>query len=94
MHLYLDHAVTLTVLATAALDVEAEPAGFITTDICFRRAGEEFTDWCKHAGVRSRVGAWRPTDGRLIDDDGFVQMIDTFDILVRTWYGLGTMQPG
>src|SRR4029077_16420434 len=43
LHLDLQDAVALAVLATAALDVEAEAARVVAADPCLRDAGEQLT---------------------------------------------------
>src|SRR6267143_1305385 len=66
MHLDLDDAVPLTVLAAATLDVEAEPARLVAAHLRLGHFGEQL------AGVGGRVRAGRPADRRLVDIDHLV----------------------
>src|SRR5256885_2833682 len=75
VHLDLDDAVALAVLATAALHVEAEAARLVATDARFRHLGEELTNVGKDACVRRRIGARRATDRRLVDVDDLVDEV-------------------
>src|SRR5262249_23321000 len=55
VHLNLDDAITLTGLATAALDVEAEPPCLVSTRARFRYGRKQFTKRGEQAGVRCGV---------------------------------------
>jgi hypothetical protein len=67
LHLDLQDAVTLAVLAATALDVEAEPARAVAPDACLGHAGEQLADGTEQSRVRGRVGARRAADGALVD---------------------------
>src|SRR4029077_13703158 len=62
VHLDLDDAVALAVLAAAALDVEAEPARIVAPHPRLRHLGEQLADVGEDAGVGRRVRAGRPAD--------------------------------
>ncbi len=72
LHLDLQDAVALAVLAAAALDVEAEAPGPVAPHACLRHAREELADGPEEARVRGRVGARRAADGALVDVDDLV----------------------
>src|ERR1700682_2240937 len=72
VHLDLDDAVALAVLAAAALDVEAEAARSIAAHLRLWHLGEELANVGEHPGVGRRVRARRPSDGRLVDVDHLV----------------------
>ena len=72
MHLDLFSALPLAVLAAAAFDIKAEPAGFVAADLRFACDGKQRPDQVEDAGVRRRVASGRPSDGRLVDFDHFV----------------------
>ena len=82
VHLDLERAVALAGLAAPALDVEAEAARTVATDLGLLRHGEQLADVVEQAGVGGRVGAGRPADGRLVDVDDLVQQVDAFDAIV------------
>src|SRR5262249_23831401 len=69
--------VALTRLAASARLVEAETAGFVPADLRFRHPGEEGADLVEDLDVGGGVGTWRAADGRLIDVDDLVDMLDT-----------------
>ncbi len=62
LHVDLDGPVTAAVLAAAALDVEAEPAGLVPADLRLLRGREQLADVVEDAGVGGRVGPRRPPD--------------------------------
>src|SRR6267143_501196 len=72
MHLDLDDAVPLTVLAAATLDVEAEPARLVAAHLRLGHFGEQLADIGEDAGVGGRVRPGRPADRRLVDIDHLV----------------------
>ena len=80
MHLDLDDAVALAVLAAAALHVEAEAARLVAADARFRHLGEELTNVGKDARVGRRIGARRATDRRLVDVDDLVDEVQAGDL--------------
>src|SRR5207237_8432679 len=80
VHLDLDDAVALAVLAAAALHVEAEAARLVAADARFRHLGEELTNVRNDACVRRRIGARRATDRRLVDIDDLVDEVQAGDL--------------
>ncbi len=82
LHLDLDVALTLARLAAAALDVEREPPRLIAAQSRLRHRGEELPDRREHAGVGRRVGARRPADGRLVDVDHLVEVLEAGERIV------------
>lgn len=79
VHLDLDGAVAGAVLATAALDVEGEPARQIAADLGLHRLREQPADVVEDAGVGGRVGAGCTADGRLVDVHDLVDEIVPVD---------------
>jgi hypothetical protein len=82
VHLDLERPVAAAGLAPPALDVEGEPAGLVPADLGLLRAGVELADVVEHPGVGRRVGARRPPDRRLVDDDHLVDVVEAVDALV------------
>ena len=76
VHFDLDEAVALAFLAAAALDVEAEAAGLVAANFGGGQSGEEVADLVEHAGVGGRVAARGAADGRLVNDDDLVQVLE------------------
>ena len=72
MHLDLDDAVALTVLAAAALHVETEAARLVAAHTRFRHLREQVSDVGEDAGVGRRVRTRRSADRRLVDVDDLV----------------------
>ena len=83
MHLDLDEAVALARLAAAALDVEAEPAGLVAAGLAFGEAREPVADLGEGAGVGGGIGTRGAADGRLVDLDHLVAVIEAGDLVVR-----------
>src|SRR5205814_2209667 len=82
VHLNLDEAVALALLAAAALHVEAETSRPIAADLRGGQAREQVAYLVEHAGVGRRVAARRAPDGRLVDDDDLVQALITVHLAV------------
>ncbi|MNI34481.1 hypothetical protein D3C73_884720 [compost metagenome] len=55
VHLNLNDAVTLTILAAATLNVKAKSSSLIATNIRFWRTCEKLTNWSKDARISCRV---------------------------------------
>ena len=87
MHLYLDNAITPAGFATAALDIEAEPTGFVAAQLRLRRLAEQFAHRIEQAGVGRRIGARRATDRRLVDIDDLVDILRAANLPVRSRSG-------
>jgi hypothetical protein len=69
VHLDRDDAIPFARLATAALHVEREPARTPATRARFFGHSKEVADVRPRSGIRRRIAARRPTDGRLVDKD-------------------------
>jgi hypothetical protein len=85
VHLDLDDAVALALLAAAALDVEREAARAVAARLGFRQAGEPFAQRREGAGIGRRVGARRAADRRLVDVDDLVEEFEPGQVVVRGW---------
>src|SRR5262249_18700715 len=83
VHLDLDDAVALARLAAPALDVEREAAGLVAARLGLGQAGEPFADRGERARIGGRVGARRAADGRLVDVDDLVDVLQALDRVVR-----------
>ncbi len=83
VHFDLDHAIALTGLTAAALDVEAEPAGLIAPRLGFWQAGEPVPNGGEGPGIGRRVGSRRAPDGRLVDIDDLVQELRSLDLVMQ-----------
>src|SRR5207244_2796974 len=77
-----DYAFSLALLASAALDVEAEASGLVAALHRQRRLSEEIANVVVEADVGGGVGAAVAADGRLIDADHFMYMIGAVDAIV------------
>ncbi len=92
MHLDLDHAVALTRLAATALHIEGEAAWLVAARLGFGQAGEPVADRAEGTGIGRRVGARRAADGRLVDIDDLVEMVQPFEALIGGRGLRGTIQ--
>ncbi|MNK74930.1 hypothetical protein D3C87_944540 [compost metagenome] len=79
VHLDLDDAVALTGLAAAALDVEAEATGTVAARLGLRQPRIPVADRVKGAGIGGRVRAGGAADGRLVDVDDLVELLQPLD---------------
>ena len=71
--------VTLTGFASATLDVEGEAAWFVAALARLGKHGKEVADGGEDAGVGGGIGAGGASNGRLIDLDDLVELVDTDD---------------
>jgi len=62
MHLDTQDAIALTSLATAAFDIERKAPRFVTSNLRFRKLGEEVTNISEDAGIGCWIGSWSATD--------------------------------
>ena len=92
MHLDLDDAVAAAGLAAASLHIEAEPALFISPCLCVGRGSEQIPDHVKHPGIGGGIGTGSTADGRLVDVDHLIQLIDSLDSFVFPGNGSGPVQ--
>ena len=83
MHLDLDGAVPGAVFAAPALDVEAEPSRLVAPHLGLGGGREQLADMVEHAGIGGRVGTRGPPDGRLVNGDYLVQVVQAVDALVQ-----------
>ena len=79
MHLDLDDAIAAAGFASAALHIEAETALVITAHLGFRQLRKKLTDRRKQSCIRCGIGPRRPADGRLVDIDDLVDMLQPFN---------------
>ena len=79
-------------LAAAALDVEREAARLETPDLGIGGHLEEFADVREDVGIGRRIGAGRASDGRLIDNDQLVDVLDALDRIVGQRLVVGAVE--
>src|SRR5208283_496335 len=84
IHLDAAQAFSLAGFATPAFHVEAEAPGTVTPLARFRQHGEKFADGREDAGVGGGIRARRAANGRLIDLDDFVDVLNAKKHAVRT----------
>ena len=82
VHFELVGTVTFAGFAAAATHVEAESPRLVAANFCFRQLCVEVTNQVEQFDVRCRVGPRCASDRRLIDVDGFVDMLDAGDRFV------------
>ena len=76
-------AVALASLAASAFHIEAEAAGLVAALARFGQHGEELADRREDAGIGGGIRARRAADGRLVDLDDFVDVLDAEDGAMR-----------
>ena len=92
MHFDFEQAVTRTRLAAAALDIERETARAVAARLGIRRLGEQIADVVEHTRIGRRVGARRAPDGRLVNVDDLIQILDADELVMRAGTGLCAVQ--
>ena len=83
VHLDLDDAVALALLAAPALDVEREPARPVAARLGLRQPGEPLAHRREGAGIGRGVRARRAADRRLVDVDDLVEEFEAGEVVVR-----------
>ena len=97
VHLYLYLAVTLAGFATPSRYVEREASRTVATSPALGHGGKEVAQVVPEADVGGGVGAWRATDGALVDVDDLVHDLSTLvvdqalELLIGTDDTLGVM---
>ncbi|CCJ99707.1 hypothetical protein BN130_2423 [Cronobacter malonaticus 507] len=89
VHLNLDNAIALAGFTAAAAYVKAEAARRIAARARFRHACEQFTHWCKDAGIGRRVRTRSTANRTLVDINNFIEMFHALNVAIRRWFGDG-----
>ena len=91
VHLDLDLAVALAGLAAASRHVEAEAPRAVAARLRLRNAREERPQVVPEPNIGGRVGARRAPDGRLVDIDDLIDLVEPLELLVRPHKARGMM---
>ena len=75
----------------AAFYVKAKPPRFVPAPLRLRQLGEQRTDLVKYFRIGSRIRAGCATDGRLVNGNQFVQLIQTVNLLMFTRIALAVV---
>ncbi len=86
MHLDLLHTLSLAGLAPATFDIEAESAGLVATYLGFLGFSEQGADGVESTRVGRRVGTRCAPDGRLVDFNDAVDVLDAGQSVVCTGF--------
>jgi len=79
-------------LAATTVYIEGETPWFVPAHLALRHFGEQGADMVKQTSVSRWVGARRAPDGRLVDVDDLVQVLQPFDAVVGSGLGAGAVQ--
>ena len=85
VHLNGAYSGTFAVFAAASTHIEREPAGFVAADAGTGELGEERADVVEDANIGGGIAARSAADGRLVDFNNFVDMLDTRDAFIGQW---------
>jgi hypothetical protein len=91
VHFQFDGTAAAASFAPSAFHVEAELARLVAAllgEFCVCKQGPDFI---KHLGVRGGIGTGRPTNWRLVDDDGLVNMLYALKALMAAWYNFSAV---
>lgn len=94
IHLYRTHACSLAGVATASGHIEGETAGLVATHTGAGQLGKEIADVVEYADIGGRIGTRGASDGRLVDLDYLVDILDAGDALVGQRTLLGMIEMG
>ena len=95
VHVDLQLAVALAFLTTPARGVETEAPGFVTAHPRHRELSEELANGREQAGERRGIRARAATDGGLVDDDDFVDLLQAGEGVMVARLGFGAIKmPG
>ena len=83
VHLNQLQPATLTTFATASLHIKREAPGFVAANLGFGQLCKQRTDIGENAGISYRVRAGRTAQRRLVDLHHFIDMLKSFNPLVR-----------
>ena len=92
LHLDAQLSLTLAGFAAPAVDVEREAPRLVAADLALGQFGEQVADLVEQAGVGAGVGARRAPDGRLVDVDDLVEVLQPFDAVVLARVGVRAVQ--
>ncbi len=92
VHLEPGRPVTLARFTPAALDVEAESTRLVAACPCLGQLTVEITNAVEQLDVRGGIGAWRAADGRLVDVDGPIEMLESGHPAMRTRLALAGVE--
>ena len=95
VHFHFHHAVALTSLAASAAvrsaDVKAKATGAIAAFARYGYLGHEVAYVREHAGVSSGVAARCTANGRLVNVDDLVKMVEPQNVFVRCGFVVRTV---
>ena len=92
VHLDAQLAGAFAVVAAAAGDVEAEPAGRVAAELRLGELGEQLADEVEDAGVGGGVRRGRVAQRALVDADDLVDLLDAVDGVVGAGDGAGAVE--
>src|ERR1700686_2068513 len=87
LHFDGDGAVTLTVFAEAAGDIEGKISGREAALLRFRQRSKKFADDVESLDIRDRIRPRSAADGRLIDQDDLVKKLVAFNAVPQNRAG-------
>ena len=79
VHFDAPQPLALARFAAPAFDVETEPPGAVAALARFRQHGKQLANGREDPGVGGGIGARRSPDGRLVDDDDLVEVLQAGD---------------
>src|SRR5437660_6238750 len=89
VHLNFDDAFAPAGFAAPTFDVEGEATGHIAPDARLGYLREQFADAGERVGIGGGIGARRATNGRLVDVNHFIQILQALDAIVFAGLGVG-----
>ena len=92
LHFDRDGAVSLAVFAAATGDIEGEMPGRKTAFLRFRQRREHIPDHVESLDVRNWIRARRSSDGRLIDQNDFVEILVAVHFIPARHRGVVTVR--
>ena len=82
VHLNFQDTIAFTGFTPATLDVEGKASAGIALEFGVRCLGKQFPDIGKHTGIGGRIGTRCPSDGRLVNVNNLVQLLNALQAIV------------
>src|SRR5260370_20533241 len=89
-HLNFDNAIALTSFAPPTLHIEREATGWVPAHTGLRYLREELSYTREGIGIGRRIRARGSSEGRLIDSNHGIQVLQTFNRVMYTWLLMST----
>ena len=92
MHINLDGTIAAAYFTASGFGIEAETVFFVSSCFCIYSLSKQIADKVEHARVGRRIGAGISSDGRLVDEDNLVNILDSRRGVEFAWDTVAAVQ--